>query len=94
MDQVRARTRRRIPLKTQELIAGLNPLLRGWGTYYKRAHVRKLFHRLDGWIKHRIRSHLYKHWRCAGWKKLPEARLYGEYGLINLVQLIPSLAPS
>src|ERR1700688_874724 len=50
MDQVRQRTKRRIPLKTKELIAALNPLLRGWGQYYKRAHVRTLFHRLDGWI--------------------------------------------
>jgi hypothetical protein len=30
-------------------IAELNPLLRGWGEYYKRAHVRKLFQSLDGW---------------------------------------------
>src|SRR5438876_6333029 len=50
MDQVRQRTKRTMPLKTKELIAGLNPLLRGWGEYYKRAHVRKLFQRLDGWI--------------------------------------------
>jgi group II intron reverse transcriptase/maturase len=92
MDQVRARTRRRIPLKTQELIIGLNPLLRGWGEYYKRAHVRKLFHRLDGWIKRRIWSHRHRRWRCAGWKDLPAARLYAEYRLVNLVQLIPSLA--
>jgi RNA-directed DNA polymerase len=92
MDQVRARTRRRIPLTTQELIVGLNPLVRGWGEYYKRAHVRKLFHRLDGWIKRRIWSHRHRHWRCAGWKDLAAARLYGEYGLVNLVQLIPSLA--
>jgi RNA-directed DNA polymerase len=42
MDQVRQRTKRRIPLKTKELIAKLNPLLRGWGEYYIRAHVRKL----------------------------------------------------
>ena len=92
MDQVRARTRRCIPLKTEELIAELNPLLRGWGNYYKRTHVRKLFHRLDGWIKRRIWSHRYRRWRCAGWRELPSARLYGEYGLVNLIQLIPSLA--
>src|SRR6266566_2264027 len=49
MDQVRQRTKRLRPLKTTELIAELNPLLRGWGEYYKRAHVRKLFQRLDGW---------------------------------------------
>ncbi len=93
MDQVRAQTRRRIPLKTEELIAELNPLLRGWGNYYQRAHVRKLFHRLDGWIRRRIWSHRYQRWRCASWQELPAARLYGEYGLVNLVRLIPSLAP-
>jgi hypothetical protein len=92
MDQVRASTRRRIPLKTRELIAELNPVLRGWGNYYKRTHVRKLFHRLDGWVVRRIWSHRYRRWRCAGWKELPAARLYGEYGLVNLVGLIPSLA--
>ena len=92
MDQVRARTRRRISLKTRQLIDRLNPLLRGWGEYYKRAHVRKLFHRLDGWIRRRIWSHRHRRWRCAGWKDLPAARLYGEYGLVNLVQLIPSIA--
>ncbi len=91
MDQVRARTRRRIPRKTKELIVELNPLLRGWGEYYKRAQVRKLFHRLDGWIRRRIWSHRYRRWRCKGWKELPSSRLYGEYGLVNLVQLIPSL---
>ena len=34
---------RTTPLRTEELIAELNPVLRGWGEYYKRAHVRKLF---------------------------------------------------
>src|SRR3984893_2882322 len=61
MDQVRRQTNRTVPLKTKELLAELNPLLRGWGEYYKRAHVRKLFHRLDGWIRRRIWSHRYKH---------------------------------
>ena len=92
MDQVRALTRRRVPLKTKELIEELNPVLRGWGHHYKRAHVRKLFHRLDGWIVRRIRLQRFKRWRNGGWRQLPETKLYGEYGLVNLIQLIPSLA--
>jgi group II intron reverse transcriptase/maturase len=91
MDRVRQRTKRKIPLKTKELIAELNPLLRGWGEYYKRAHVRKLFQRLDGWIRRRIWSHRYRRWRNAGWKRLPATKLYGEYELVNLLRLIPSL---
>jgi group II intron reverse transcriptase/maturase len=92
MDQVRQHTKRCVPLTTKELILGLNPVLRGWGHYYKRAHVRKLFNRLNRWIVHRIWSHRFRRWRNEGWKRLPESTLYGEYGLVNLVRLIPSLA--
>ena len=92
MDQARQRTKRRTPLQTEELIAELNPLVRGWGEYYKRAHVRRLFHRLDAWIVRRIWSHRGQRWRNCGWTQLPETKLYGEYGLVNLVGLIPSLA--
>jgi RNA-directed DNA polymerase len=92
MDQVRVLTSRRVPLKTQELIEELNPVLRGWGHHYKRAHVRTLFHRLDGWIVRRIRSHRCKRWRNGGWRQLPRTMLYGEYGLVNLIELIPSIA--
>jgi len=92
MDQVRQRTKRTLPLQTEELIAELNPLLRGWGEYYKRAHVRKLFNRLDRWIMRRIWSHRCKRWRKAGWRWLPRRKLYDEYGLVRLAGLIPSLA--
>ena len=90
MDQVRQRTKRTTPLGTEELIAGLIPLLRGWGEYYKRAHIRKLFQRLDGWIRRRIWSHRYRRWRNAGWKRLPASQLYGEYELVRLLYLLPS----
>ena len=73
-----------MPLATEQLIEGLNPLLRGWGEYYKRAHVRKLFNQLDRWIVGRIWSHRFKRWRNCGWKQLPTATLFGEYGLVNL----------
>ena len=92
MDQVRALTRRRVPLTTKELIERLNPILRGWGNYYKKAHVRKLFNRLNRWIVRRIWSHRFKRWRNFGWRVLPDRTLYRDYGLVNLIQLIPSLA--
>ena len=91
-EQVRNRTRRKAPLSTEELIEEVNPVIRGWGLYYCKAHVRKLFHRLDAWIVRRIWSHRYKRWRCQGWKTLPTPKLYGEMGLVNLISLIPSLA--
>jgi len=92
MDRVRRLTQRRMPLKTDALIQQLNPMLRGWGEYFKRAHVRKIFNRLDRWVVRRIWSHRFKRWRCSGWKVMPTAKLYGEYGLVNLVGLIPSIA--
>jgi group II intron reverse transcriptase/maturase len=90
-EQIRQCTRRKAPVTTPELIQQINPVLRGWGHHYKKAHVRKLFHQLDRWVVRRIWSHRHKRWRCQGWKTLPEAKLYGEYGLVNLIDLIPSL---
>lgn len=90
-DQIRKRTRRKAPLRTHELIEEINPVIRGWGQHYCRAHVRKLFQHLDGWIVCRLRSHRHKRWRNQGWKALPESKLYKEMGLVRLVALIPSL---
>lgn len=92
-DQIRGRTRRKAPLSTQQLIEEINPVIRGWGNYYCKAHVRGLFHRLDAWIMRRLWSHRYKRWRCCGWKELPASKLYSEMRLVNLVELIPSIGP-
>jgi group II intron reverse transcriptase/maturase len=90
-DQIRQRTRRTAPVSTRELIADLNPVIRGWGQYYCKAHIRKLFARLDRWILRRIWSQRFKRWRCRGWQKLPERQLYGDLGLVRLICLVPSL---
>jgi len=90
-DQIRRRTRRKAPVTTREVIAEINPVIRGWGQYFCKAHVRRLFHRLDRWIVRRLWSQRFKRWRNGGWKRLPERRLYGEYGLVKLIALIPSL---
>ncbi len=63
------------------MLAELNPVVRGWGNYYRRAHVRRLFNRLNGWILRRIWSWKYKRWRNAGSLMLTASKLYGELGL-------------
>jgi group II intron reverse transcriptase/maturase len=91
MDTIRNRTKRRIPLCLFELIESINPVIRGWGSYYRKAHVRKLFNKLQRWIVRRIWSHRFKRWRNMGWKRLHETSLYSNYKLVNLISLIPDL---
>ena len=90
-DQIRRLTQRRIPLKLQEVIGRINPVIRGWGNYYRKANVRGLFNRLDRWIERRLYSFLAKRWRNAKWRRYPSRRLINEFGLIRLTHLIPGL---
>ena len=89
-DARRRKTRRRMPLRTAELIRERNPGMRGWGAYDTRAHVRRLFKHLDRWGVRRLGSHRPTRWRCPGGKTLPMRRLRGELGLVRLVSLLPS----
>jgi len=91
MDQIRSKTKRKVPLTLQEIVNEINPVIRGWGNYYRKAHVRKLFSRLRGWIIRRIWAHQKKRWRNMGWKEYPESLLYDRYGLVNLIRLIPDI---
>lgn len=90
-DAVRQKTRRKSPLKTEEIVKELNPLIRGWGNYYKRSHVRGLFNQLDVWIIRRLWSQRNKKWRTNGWKTLSTQYLRENLQLVSLIWLIPSL---
>jgi len=90
-DQIRALTRRAIPLRLGGVIGEINPIIRGWGNYYCRSNVRRRFHQLDGWIIRRVWSQRAKRWRNAVWKEYPTRRLREEFKLVSLVSLIPSL---
>jgi RNA-directed DNA polymerase len=92
-EQIRALTRRKAPLTLREVIERINPVIRGWGYFYRKADVRRLFHRLDGWIEHRLYSFLAKRWRNPMWRRYPTRRLIGEFGLVRLTHLIPGLVP-
>jgi group II intron reverse transcriptase/maturase len=55
-DRVRVLTRRNAPVSLDQMIADLNPLVRGWGRYFAQGDVMDLFRRLDAWIRMRLRS--------------------------------------
>jgi RNA-directed DNA polymerase len=90
-DQIRALTRRKAPLTLREGIERINPVMRGWGHFYRKADVRRLFHRLEGWIERRLYAFLAKRWRNPLWRRYPTRRLSGAFGLVRLTHLIPGL---
>ena len=47
-----------------QLIADeLTPLLRGWMNYFRLAEVKGVFEELDGWIRRKLRSVIWRQWR-------------------------------
>lgn len=62
---VRARTRRTSGQSLTVIIAGLNPVLRGWFGYFKHSHWAEL-RDLDKWIRMRLRSLLRKRHKRRG----------------------------
>jgi RNA-directed DNA polymerase len=58
-DKVRHKTIRSRGDSLERIIADLNPLLRGWFGYFKHARPR-LYRRLDGFIRRRLRAVLRK----------------------------------
>ena len=90
-DQIRNLTRRKAPVTLREMIEAINPIIRGWGNYFKKANVRVLFRQLDGWIERRLWSFLAKRWRNSKWRTYPSSRLINDYDLVRLIHLVPSL---
>lgn len=91
-EKVRWLTRRAQPVKLSEMIRKLNRVLRGWANYYRKAHVRSLFWKLDWWVLWRVRSFIAKKWRNQAWKEYPKELLWGRYGLVRMWSLCPPRA--
>jgi len=43
----------------------LLPVIRGWTAYFKLAEVKNIFLLLDEWLRHRLRSILWRQWKTA-----------------------------
>lgn len=85
--EVRRRTRRLAPVSLAVMITELNPLIRGWGNYYKIGDVTTLFEDLDKWIRNRLRSKVIrKHTTALSHLKMPN-RILRSMGLVSLLDL-------
>jgi len=87
-DTVRAVTNRRWSVKTNALIGKLNSVIRGWGNYFKIGDVKKLFTKLDKWIRTRVRTFIEKKKSEHAKRRLSKYVLKTRYHLTSLMTLI------
>ena len=64
-EKVRKRLRAGRGRSLQAVINDLNPLLRGWVAYFRLTEVKGVLEELDGWIRHKLRTLLWRHWKRA-----------------------------
>ncbi len=98
-DKIREKTRRTRGDSMARIIADLTPTIRGWYGYFKHAG-RRVFPRLDGFIRRRLRAILRKQdkrpglGRChADHKRWPNAYFAG-LGLFTMTEACMSASPS
>lgn len=88
-DKVRKVTRRNQPWDIGFIIRELNPKIAGWGNYFSHGNVKKLFQRLDEWIRMRLRSYIEKKKATMNQnQRIPNA-YFEQKGLKSLLTLLP-----
>jgi RNA-directed DNA polymerase len=67
----------------RELIAEINPILRGWVNHFRIGSSAQCFSSIRQWVVRKVRRHLMraKGRKGYGWKRWRNAWLYGELGL-------------
>ena len=45
------------------IVQELNPVLRGWAAYFRLTETKKALEELDGWLRHKLRCILWRHWK-------------------------------
>lgn len=49
--------------KMASVIALINPVLRGWASYFKLSQSKRPLEELDGWIRHKLRCAIWRQWK-------------------------------
>ena len=89
-DTLRAKTPRRSGHSLPCVITSVNQTLRGWFAYFQ--HSRPwIFHRLDSWLRQRLRTLLRKRSKRRGWARVADQQrwpnvFFAKAGLFSLVK--------
>jgi len=87
-ETVRKFTWRKQPVKPRVMVGRLNSVIRGWGNYFKIGNVKRLFERLDCWIKTRVRTFIERKKSGYARMRIPKHVLEAGYKLASLMTLI------
>lgn len=86
-DRVRFVTQRQQGKSVEMIIKNLNPVIRGWGNYYKHTTIKKKYWDLDFWIQRRIRGYMTKRWWWTDIKRIPVEQILKK-GLVTLESIL------
>jgi len=87
-ETVRAVTCRRWSVKPKVMMGKLNSVIRGWGNYFKIGNVKKLFTKLDKWIRTRVRTFIERKKSDYAKRRISKYVLKSRYNLTSLMTLI------
>jgi RNA-directed DNA polymerase len=62
-EKVRKTMRKARGQSLKQTIEQLNPILRGWTAYFRLTEVKGVLEELDGWIRHKLRTVLWRQWK-------------------------------
>ncbi len=90
--KVRKVTRRQQPKAMSQIVKELNPVIRGRGRYFVYGKSKRVFWKLDCWIRDRLRAYKLKKWSKLSYQKIPGWR-FEKLGLNSLYGLLKQQRP-
>src|SRR6266478_5650628 len=88
-EKLREIFRQHVSWPVKNVIAKINPILRGWVNYFRVGHSSSCFAMVKQWVEKKVRQHLMRARgrKGFGWKRWSSEWLYDRLGLFNEYQL-------
>jgi RNA-directed DNA polymerase len=88
-EKLREIFRQQVSWPVENVIAKINPILRGWVNYFRVGHSSSCFSMVKQWVERKVRQHLMRARgrQGFGWQRWSSKWLYDRLGLFNDYQL-------